>query len=96
MFSLMNFIINKKEFFEIHLYTILIQGINIRLHRLNANLSCFQKSTFYAGVKIVNTPPPSVTILKYDKAEYKAASTKQLHTHCFYCVDEVFMCEDDL
>jgi len=43
-----------------------------------------------------NTLSPSVTIPKNDKAEYNAALRKQLHTHCFYCVDEVFMCKDDL
>jgi len=38
--------------------------------------SCFQKSTFYAGIKIFNSLPPSVTILKNDKAKFKAAFRK--------------------
>jgi len=61
----MNFIINNKEFLQ----TVLsMHNINTRhkhyLHRPNANLSCFKKSTFYAGIKIFNTLPPSVTILE--------------------------------
>jgi len=43
--------------------------------RPNANLSCFQ-STIYAGMKIFNRIPPSVTILKYDKGKFKAALRK--------------------
>jgi hypothetical protein len=42
-----------------------------------------------------NTLPPSLTILKNDKAKYKAALGKYLHTHSFYSVDEIFMCKDD-
>ena len=42
-------------------------------HKSNATLSCVQKSTFYAGIKIFNSLPPSVTILENDKAKFKAA-----------------------
>jgi hypothetical protein len=37
------------------------------------NLSYFQKSIFYAGIKIFNGLPPSVTIHKNDKTKFKAA-----------------------
>jgi hypothetical protein len=50
----------------------------LHLHRPNANLSCFQKCTFYAGIKIFSSLPPSVTILKNDKANFKAALRKYL------------------
>jgi len=77
-----------------------VHNINTRnnnyFHRPNANLSCFQKSTFYAGIKIFNSLPPSVTILKNDKAKFKAVFKKYLNTHCFYSLDEYFMCNDDL
>jgi len=43
----------------------------------------FQKSTFYAGIKIVNSLPPSVTILKNDKAKFKVALRKYLHALSF-------------
>ena len=75
-----------------------IHNINTRnkhhLHRPNANLSYFQKRTYYAGIKIVNSLPPSAIILKNDKAKFKTALRKYLHTHFFYSVDELFMCKD--
>jgi len=55
-----------------------------------------KKSTFYAGIKIFNSLPLSVTILKNSKAKFKADLRKCLHTHCFYFVDEFFKCKDDL
>jgi len=55
-----------------------------------------KKSTFYAGIKIFNSSPLSVTILKNDTAKSKAASQNSLHTHTFYSVNGFFMCKDDL
>jgi len=40
----------------------------------------FQKSTFYASIKMFNSSSPTVTILKYDKAKFKAALRKYLQT----------------
>jgi hypothetical protein len=95
--SLMNFIINNQE---IILTNSSIHHINTRnkqnLHRPNANLSCFHKSTFYAGIKVFNSLPPSMKILKTDKAKFKAALIKCLHKQSFYSVDELFMLKDDL
>jgi len=34
--------------------------------------------------------------LKNDKTKFQAAFRKQLHTHFFNSVDELFMCKDDL
>jgi hypothetical protein len=65
---------------------------NIKL----SNLSCFLQSTFYAGITIYNGLPPSLTILKNDKAKFKTALRKHLNTHSFYYVDEFFMCKDHL
>jgi len=54
--SLMSFILNNQEIFQTNSP---IHNINTRnklhLHRPNANLSCFQKSTFYAGINIFNS-----------------------------------------
>ena len=91
--SLMNLFISNKEIFQ----TISsVHNINTRNkhhhHRPNANLSCFQKSTFYTGIKIFNSLPPSVPILKKDKAKFEPASRKYQHRHYFYSVDEFFMC----
>jgi hypothetical protein len=56
----------------------------------------FKKSTFYAGIKIFNSLPSSVTVLKNDKTKSRAALKKYLNTHSFYSLDEYFMCKDDL
>jgi len=68
----MNFNVNNQEIFQTNSC---IHNINTRnkhhLHRPNANL-CFQKSTFYAGLKIFNRLIPSVTVLKKDNAKFKA------------------------
>ena len=91
--SLLNFVINNQEFF--FRINTCVHNINTRnkhlLHSPNGNLSCFQKSTFYAGIKIFNGLPPSVTILKNDKAKFKAALRKYLLIHSFYSIDE-FLC----
>ena len=72
--SVYNLVINNQEIFETDSSILNINTWNKRhLHRLNAFLSCFQKSKFSAGIKIVNSIPPSVTILKNDKTMFKAA-----------------------
>ena len=81
----MNFIVNNQEIFHTNSP---IHNINTRnkhhLPRPNAPLSCFQKSTFYAGIKLVNILPPNGTILKNDKAKFKATLRKHLHTNSFH------------
>jgi hypothetical protein len=57
----------------------------------NPNPGCSQKSTFYAGIKIFNSLPRNLTILKNEKAKFKAALRKYLNTHSFYSVDEFFV-----
>ena len=66
----MNFIINNQENFQTDSS---IHSINTKnkqhRHKPNANLSCFQKSTFSAGIKIFDSLQPSVTTLKSDRAK---------------------------
>jgi hypothetical protein len=64
------------------------------LHRPNANLSCFQESTFYAGIRIFSRLPLSLISLKNEKTEFKVALRKYLNTRSFYSVDAFFMCRD--
>jgi len=88
----MNFIINNQEVFQTNSSIHHINARNKRHpHRPNANLPCFQKSTLHAGINIFNTLLPSVTILKNDKAEFKAALRKYLNKHFLYSVHE-FLC----
>jgi hypothetical protein len=53
IFALMNFVVNNQEHFQTNSA---IHSVNIRnrvhLHRPIASLSCFQKSAYYAGIKI--------------------------------------------
>jgi len=91
----MNFITNYQEVFQTNSSINDINTRNKHLHRPNANLSCFQKRTFYAHIKILNSLPPSVTILKKDSPKFKAVLKKYLHTQSFYCGDDFFMCKDD-
>jgi hypothetical protein len=58
------------------------------LHRLIANLSCFQKSTYYTGIKIFNILPSSLKSLVKEKSQFKVALKLYLNTHSFYYVDE--------
>ena len=75
--------------------TILRRFYNNRKYcvRLRVHITCFQISTFSAGIKIFNILPPSVKIFKSDKAEFKASLTKFLHLYPFYSVVEFFMCK---
>ena len=63
--SLMSFIISKQKMFKKNSS---IHNINTRskhhLHRPYSNLSCFERSAFFAGIKIFYGLPPSMTILK--------------------------------
>ena len=68
----MNFVINNHKNFHTDSS---INSINTEnkhhLHRPNANLSCFQKCTFYARIKILNSLPHHLTIIKNDEAKFK-------------------------
>ena len=95
--SLINFIINNQEIFQTNssIHNIYTRNKH-HLHKPNSKLSCFQKSTFYAGTKIFNSLPYSVTILNNEKAKFKATLRKYLQTQSFYSADEFFMCKDGL
>ena len=60
------------------------------------NYLVFEKGTLYAGIKIFNNLPPSMTICKNNMVKFKAALRKCLNTHSFHSVDESFMCKFDL
>jgi hypothetical protein len=71
---LMNVNVNNKEHFQTNSN---IHSVNTRnknqLHRLFANLYCFQKSAYYAGIKIVFSLPSSLTSLITKKIQFKVA-----------------------
>ena len=77
-----------------------VHSINTRnkqhLHRLVANLSCFQKGASYCVIRIFNGLPRSITSLKNEKTQFKVALKKFLNAHSIYSVDEFFTCTDDM
>jgi hypothetical protein len=70
----MNFIVNNQEHFQTNSA---VHSVNTKsktqLHRPIANLSCFQKSAYYAGIKIFNSLPSSLSSLVNKKAQFKVA-----------------------
>jgi hypothetical protein len=87
-FSLLNFIINNQEHFQTNSS---VHSVNTRdkhhLHRPVANLTCFQKSAYYSGMKIFNNLPSSLKSLMNEKVKFKVALKRYLNTHAFYSVD---------
>jgi len=51
-----------------------------RIYRPIADVSCFQKSAFYSGIRIFNNPPQSITSLRNEKLQYKL-TLKFIYTH---------------
>jgi hypothetical protein len=64
-------------------------------HRPIANLLCFQKSTYYVGIKIFNNLPSGLKSLMNEKAQFKVALKRYLNTHSFYSVDEFLLSKND-
>jgi hypothetical protein len=75
----MNFIITNQENFQTNSSVHNIStGNKHHIHRQNADVSCFRKSTFYAGVKTFNTLPPSLKILKNEKGKIQSSLKEML------------------
>jgi hypothetical protein len=51
-----------------------------QLHRPIASLSCFEKSAYYAGIKIFNSLPSNLTSLVNKKAQFKVTLKRYLIT----------------
>jgi hypothetical protein len=89
IFSLILFIVNDQEHFQINSA---IHGVNTRnknqLHRQIANISCFQKSAYHAGINIFNSLQSSLASLIHKKEQFKVALKRYLITRSFYCVGE--------
>jgi hypothetical protein len=74
IFTLMSFVVNNQEHFQTQQYTVLTLVRN-RDHLLRpvANLSCFHRSAYYAGIKIFNSLPSNLRSLINKKAQFKVA-----------------------
>jgi hypothetical protein len=80
--EILNFFNSNQNYFRTNSF---IHNINTsnkhHLRRPNASLSCMPKSTFCADIRIFNSLPPSVTILK----NHKAAVRKYLQYIALLC-----------
>jgi hypothetical protein len=89
----MNFTANSQEHFQSNsaMHSVNTRNKN-QLHRPIANLSHFQNSAYYAGIKIFSSLPSNLTSLTNKKAQFKAALKQQyLIMQSFYSVDELLM-----
>jgi IS1 family transposase len=80
IFTFTNFVVNNQELLQTNSA---IHSINTRnrdhLHRPTANLSCFQRSAYYAGIKIFNNSLPSnLRSLMNKKAQFISITEKIL------------------
>jgi IS1 family transposase len=85
IFTLMNLVVNHQEHFQTNSA---IHSVNTRnrghLHRPSANLSCFKKSAYYAGIKkILNSLPSNLRSLVTKKTQFKVALKRYLNSHSF-------------
>ena len=57
-----------------------VHNINTKIvhhfHRPVASLSCFQKGTFYSGIKIFNSLPRNITSLRNEKTKFRMTLKK--------------------
>jgi hypothetical protein len=86
----MNVIVNNEENFQtLDVYTVLMQGISTIFIDQMPTYLVFKKSILYAGIRIFNSLPCSVTILKNEKAKCKVSLIKYLNPRLFYSVVEL-------
>jgi hypothetical protein len=88
-FTFMNFVVNNQELFKTNSA---IRTFNIRnrnhLHRPVTKLPRFQKSAYYAGIKIFNILPSNLRSCVNKKTQFKVALKRYLYTHPFYSLEE--------
>jgi hypothetical protein len=81
IFPLLNFIVNNQKHFQTNS---VVHSVSTRnkhyLHRPTAKISVFQKSVYYAGIKIFNNLPSSLKSLMNEEAQFKVALKRYLNT----------------
>jgi hypothetical protein len=88
----MNFFANNQEHFQTNSAIDSVKTMNgSQLHRPIANMACFHKSAYYAGISIFNNLPFSLTSLIYKKARFKVTLKGYVITNSFYAVREFLM-----
>jgi hypothetical protein len=89
IFTLLNFVVKNKNIFrQTQQYAVLTLKNKDHLHRPTANLLYFQKSAYFAIIKIFNSLSSNLRSLINKKAQFKGELKRYLNTHSFYSVEE--------
>jgi hypothetical protein len=91
IFSLINFTANNEEYFQTNTDVNVDTRHERHLHKPTVKLSCFQKTAYYAGLKIFSNLPSGLKSLMNENIRFKIALKRDLNTHSFYCVNEYFL-----
>jgi hypothetical protein len=90
IFTLMYFVLNNQELFQ---KNSAIHSVNTRnrdhLYRPIANLPCFQKSAYCAGIKIFNSLPSNLRSLMNKKTQFIVALKRYLNTHSLLLISGI-------
>jgi hypothetical protein len=96
IFTLMDFVVNNQEHFQTNSAIHSVNTTNMDyLHRTTANLSCFQKSAYCAGIKIFNSLPSNLRSLMNKQTQFKGALKRYLNIHSFYPAEEFLTFKND-
>jgi hypothetical protein len=91
MLSLLMFVVQNKKFFSTNNEN---RNIDTRLgnnlYLPQANLTIYQKGTYYLGIKIFNNFPLEITNAAGNQKKFKIALKKFLYTYSFYSMEEYF------
>jgi hypothetical protein len=83
---------NNREQFKSNsqIHTINTKHNNNNLHYPTCNLTAFQKGTYYLGIKVFNSLPPSIKNTVIDMKQFKFALKRFLLLNSFYSLEEYF------
>jgi len=89
--SLLMFVVQNKNFFLTN-----NENHNLDTRQRNnlyfpqANLTVYQKGTYYSGIKIFNNLPLRIKKVADNQRKFKIALKNFLHTYSFYSIEEYF------
>jgi len=87
--SLLKFVVQNKNFFSTN-----NENHNLDTKQRNnlylpqANLTIYQKGTYYSGIRIFNNLPLEIKNVAGNQKKFKIALKKFLHTYSFYTIEE--------
>jgi hypothetical protein len=89
--SLLLFMVSNMSYFkensDIHN---IITRTKSNLHQPLANLTAYQRGTYYYGIKVFNRLPSQIKDLSANRNQFRCAVENFLYSHSFYTLDEYF------